>query len=184
MKVFFAFVLFLLLSVPPAARGMLRVDPQEHGETKPRLNDSKSNSGTDTAVNLARFRRELITLPYYGLFDWLEVEVLPGDTVVLRGQVVRPSTKSDAERRVSKLESVASVVNEIEVLPLSTMDDEIRIATYRAILTSTVLCSNTRLAPFRRFTSLSKNGRVTLKGVVARDMDRQLAYTAGRPGRV
>ncbi|MEY2458126.1 MAG: hyperosmotically inducible periplasmic protein, partial [Acidimicrobiaceae bacterium] len=44
-----------------------------------------------------RIRHELATLPYYGVFDWLQFEVRPDNTVVLRGQVVRPTTKSDAE---------------------------------------------------------------------------------------
>jgi len=47
-------------------------------------------------------RHELATLPYYGVFDWLEFEVQPDNTVILRGKVVRPTTKSDAEARVKK----------------------------------------------------------------------------------
>src|SRR5688500_19654523 len=61
-------------------------------------------------------RHELVTLPYYGVFDWLEYEVQPNGTVTLRGQVVRPSTKSDAEGRVKEIEGVTSVINQIETL--------------------------------------------------------------------
>ena len=68
-------------------------------------------------------RHELATLPYYGLFDWLEFEVLPDNTAVVRGQVVRPSTKLDAEARVREMDGVAKVINEIQVLPLSPQDD-------------------------------------------------------------
>src|SRR4051794_22328714 len=64
-------------------------------------------------------RHELATLPYYGVFDWLEFEAQPDGTVVLRGQVVRPSTKSDAEARLKQIEGVKNVSNEIEVLPPS-----------------------------------------------------------------
>src|ERR1044072_2353461 len=64
-------------------------------------------------------RHELVTLPYYGVFDWLQFEVRPDNTVILRGQAVRPSTKSDAEARVKDIDGVSKVVNEIEVLPLS-----------------------------------------------------------------
>jgi hypothetical protein len=77
-------------------------------------------------------RHELVTLPYYGVFDWLQFEP-QGDTVILRGQVVRPSTKSDAESRVKDIEGVAKVVNEIEVLSVSPSDDRLRLALYRAI---------------------------------------------------
>src|SRR2546427_3968549 len=89
--------------------------------------------GHTTALIADEVRHQLITLPYYGVFDWLEAEVPPDDTVILRGQVTRPTLKSDAEARVRSLESVANVVNKIEVLPVSTMDDDIRLATYRAI---------------------------------------------------
>src|SRR5262249_60573034 len=56
-------------------------------------------------------RKELVTLPFFGVFDWLEGNVTPDGTVVLRGEVTRPTTKSDAERRVEKIEGVEKVVN-------------------------------------------------------------------------
>src|SRR6185369_17435906 len=64
-------------------------------------------------------RHELRMLPYYGVYDWLEFEVQRDNTVVLRGQVVRPTTKSDAEGRVKDVDGVSKVNNQIEVLPLS-----------------------------------------------------------------
>ena len=54
-------------------------------------------------------RHELVMLPYYSLFDWLQFKVNDDDSVVLLGQVTRPSTKSDAERRIKKLEEVSKV---------------------------------------------------------------------------
>src|SRR6266478_1382497 len=78
-------------------------------------------------------RHELAMLPYYGVFDWLEFEVRPDNTVVLKGQVVRPSTKSDAEGRVKSIDGVSRVVNEIQVLPVSPNDDRLRVALYRSI---------------------------------------------------
>jgi len=78
-------------------------------------------------------RHELATLPYYGVFDWLQFEVRPDNTVVLRGQVVRPSTKSDAEARVKSIDAVSGVVNEIQTLPPSPEDDRLRIALYRTL---------------------------------------------------
>src|SRR5712672_2088409 len=88
---------------------------------------------TPQAVNaniIREVRHELATLPYYGVFDWLEFVVQPDNTIVLRGQVVRPTTKSDAEARVKEIDGVSRVVNEIEVLPLSGVDDRLRIAIY------------------------------------------------------
>ena len=63
-------------------------------------------------------RHELVMLPWFGVFDNLEFQV-NGDEVVLSGHVTRPTLKTDAGRVVSRIEGVAKVVNNIEVLPLS-----------------------------------------------------------------
>src|ERR1044072_3127937 len=63
-----------------------------------------------------KVRKELVTLPWYGVFDNLAYEI-NGSTVTLSGQVVQPSTRKDAERRVKRLAGVERVVNNIEVLP-------------------------------------------------------------------
>src|SRR3989454_250359 len=86
--------------------------------------------GHTTALLADEVRHQLVTLPYYGVFDWLEGEVLPDDTVILRGQVTRPTLKSDAEARVRSLESVANFVKKKEVLPVSPMAGNIRGGTY------------------------------------------------------
>src|SRR6476659_10861937 len=76
-------------------------------------------------------RHELVMLPYYGVFDNLAYRV-DGSHVTLLGQVTRPTLKSDAENVVKDIEGVERVENHIEVLPLSSMDDGVRIATYRS----------------------------------------------------
>jgi len=77
-------------------------------------------------------RHQLVMLPWYSVFDNLAYKV-EGDKVTLYGQVTRPSLKSDAESAVKSIEGVASVVNNIEILPPSPMDDQLRRAIYRAI---------------------------------------------------
>jgi hyperosmotically inducible protein len=125
-------------------------------------------------------RHELATLPYYGVFDWLEFEVKPDNTIVLRGQVVRPTTKSDAEGRVRKIDGVSQVVNEIEVLPLSPQDDRLRLALYRAIYNwnSPLFRYATQAVPPIHI--IVSRGRATLKGVVATKADATLAYMRAR----
>ena len=125
-------------------------------------------------------RHELVMMPYYGVFDWLEGKVLPDGTLTLQGAVTRDTTKSDAEYRAKKVEGVSEVKNEIEVLPISPSDDAIRIAMYRAIFNynSPLFRYATRAVPPIHI--IVKNGRVTLKGFVASEMDKQLAYTAAR----
>src|SRR4030088_2398726 len=77
-------------------------------------------------------RHELLMLPYLDVFDNLAFKV-DGYNVTLLGSVTRPTLKSDAERVVKGIEGVEKVDNQIEVLPLSPNDDNIRMAVYRAI---------------------------------------------------
>jgi len=125
-------------------------------------------------------RHQLVTLPYYTVFDWLQAQVKPDGTVTLMGEVTRPTTKDDAESRVKKLEAASRVVNNIEVLPLSPMDDELRVALYRAIFRfdSPLFRYGTQSVPPIHI--IVKNGRVTLKGTVLNQGDSQIAYMAAR----
>ena len=45
-------------------------------------------------------RHQLVTLPYFSVFDWLQAEVRPDGTVTLMGDVTRPTLKDDAVARV------------------------------------------------------------------------------------
>jgi BON domain-containing protein len=126
-------------------------------------------------------RHQLVMLPNYGVFDWLEGAVLPDGKVVLRGEVVKPTTKSDAEARVKKIEGVRTVDSRIEVLPLSSNDDKLRLAVYRAVFSyDSPLFTQYAVQAVPPIHIVVKNGRVTLKGGVGRQMDGQLAYTAAR----
>jgi hyperosmotically inducible periplasmic protein len=127
-----------------------------------------------------QIRHELATLPYYGVFDWLEFEIQPDNTVLLRGQVVRPTTKSDAEGRVKDIEGVSRVVNQIETLPVSPSDDRLRLALYRQIygFNSPLFRYATQAIPAIHL--IVNRGHATLKGVVANKGDAQLAYVRAR----
>jgi hyperosmotically inducible periplasmic protein len=119
-------------------------------------------------------RHELVMLPFYGVFDNLAYKVDPDGTVTLLGQVSRPTLKSDAENVVKRIEGVERVVNNLEVLPTSINDDNIRRAVYRAIYGNSVL-SMYQLRAVPPIHIIVKNGHVTLEGVVARAMDKQVA---------
>jgi hyperosmotically inducible protein len=118
-------------------------------------------------------RHELVMLPYYGVFDNLAYRV-DGTTVTLVGQVTRPTLKSDAENVVKDIEGVEKVVNQIEVLPLSGMDDRIRLATYRAVYGTQGL-DRYALNAVPPIHIVVSNGKVTLEGVVANEGDKNLA---------
>ncbi|MFY9554938.1 MAG: BON domain-containing protein [Blastocatellia bacterium] len=129
---------------------------------------------------IKEIRHELVTLPYYGVFDWLEGEIRPDGTVVLRGETVRPSTKKEAESRLKSIEGIDRVINEIEVLPASSNDDRLRRSTFRALFNdnSPLFRYATQAVPPIHI--IIKNGRATLKGVVATSQDKQLAYIKAR----
>jgi hyperosmotically inducible periplasmic protein len=119
-------------------------------------------------------RHELVMLPFYGVFDNFSYQVAADGTVTLMGQVSRPTLKSDAENAVKHIEGVERVVNNIEVLPTSINDDRIRRAAYRAIYGNSVL-SQYQLRAVPPIHIVVKNGHITLEGVVARQMDKQIA---------
>jgi len=127
-------------------------------------------------------RHELVMLPYYGVFDDLSYRV-DGGTVTLFGAVTRPTLKSDAENVVKRLEGVERVVNNITVLPLSSTDDQIRLATYRAVygFPSLNRYSLNAVPPIH---IIVNNGKVTLTGVVANEADKNAAgiQANGVPG--
>jgi hyperosmotically inducible protein len=118
-------------------------------------------------------RHQLVLLPYYSVFDNLAFQV-QGSKVILMGQVVRPSLKSDAEGVVKNVEGVASVENNIEVLPPSSMDDQLRRALFRAIYSEPALSRYAQSA-VPSIHIVVKSGNVTLEGVADNETDKNLA---------
>ena len=118
-------------------------------------------------------RHQLVLLPYYSVFDNLVFRV-QGSKVILMGQVVRPTLKSDAEAAVKSIEGVTGVENNIEVLPTSPMDDQVRRAAYRAIYGEPAL-SRYALSAVPSIHIIVKNGNVTLEGVADNETDKNMA---------
>jgi hyperosmotically inducible protein len=116
---------------------------------------------------------QLRLLPFYSVFDDLRYKV-EGYNVELSGAVTRPTLKTDAERTVKKIEGVESVTNNIKVLPVSTMDDRIRLAEYRAIYGQATL-NRYALQAIPPIHIIVENGHVSLVGVVANEMDKNVA---------
>ncbi len=117
--------------------------------------------------------KEIIRLPYYGVFDNIAFRV-DGDTVTLMGKVVQPTTRKSAERVVDSIDGVKNVVNNIEVLPLSNFDDSIRLQTLRTLQSGGSL--------YRYFLGANPSvkiivdgGNVSLEGFVANRGDANLA---------
>ena len=150
---------------------------------KNRADRAVTVGGTKGTDRLTReVRHELVMLPYYGVFDNLAYRV-DGSTVTLLGQVTRPTLKSDAGKVVKGIEGVTKVDNRIQVLPLSSMDDGLRIATYRAIFGKPGL-DRYAMQAVPPIHIIVDNGKVTLEGVVATEADKNQSglYANGVPG--
>lgn len=124
-------------------------------------------------------RKEILSLPYYGVFDAIGFEVNNG-TVTLNGYVLRPYTRKDAEESVKDLEGVTNVVNNIEVLPLSPSDDRLRQRLLRAMGGQTGALYRYFLGTNPSIRIIVKNGHVTLEGFADRKSDSDLAYITAR----
>jgi len=154
---------------PPQSNQSVQTPPNGGQAAQP-ADEALSPQSQDKLVR--EIRHELIMLPYYGVFDNLAFR-LQGRTVILEGQVANSILKPDAANVVKRVEGVEKVINNIEVLPPSPMDQRIREQVYRAIY---------NYGPLFKYANLSippihiivKNGNVTLEGVVNNETDKGL----------
>ena len=118
-------------------------------------------------------RHEILSLPEYGVFDNIAFKV-EGYQVTIMGQVTRPILKTEVENVVKQIEGVQKVVNQIEVLPPSTMDDGLRLKLFRAIYGFPSL-EHYALPVIKPIRIIVKSGNVTLEGVVNSEADKNVA---------
>ncbi len=141
---------------------------------------------------------ELLRLPTYGVFDFIAFGVEQGK-VTLVGYAYS-GLKSHAARAVKRVPGVDSVDNQIEQLPASHNDDQIRWATFYRIYSDSFLsryspggpmAARYELLQSRRFPGMQpfgtypihiivKNGRTMLMGVVDSEVDRRMAEIRAR----
>jgi len=136
------------------------------------MNGQKGSRNSDDYLK-REVRHELMSVPWYSVFDNLAYSV-NGDEVTLSGQVTQPTIKTDAENAVKHIEGVEKVNDQIEVLPASPMDDQIRRAEYRAIYSQDLL-SRYGVGNLQSIHIIVKNGHVTLEGVVETQQDKDAA---------
>ncbi len=147
----------------PAPSGPNHIDPYVQG-------------AENEAKLIQEVRHQLVMLPYFGVFDDLGFRVDPVGRITLLGQVTRPALKADAESVIKRIEGVTAVVNNIEVLPLSPMDDQLRRAVYRAVYGDSSLSIRYGYRALPSIHIIVKNGNVRLEGVVANETDRNIAF--------
>ncbi len=168
-----ALTLAAVLGLVFCAAAMLQSAPQQPAQ---RQEQRGQRPMTENARNnlLERINHELVMMPYYGVFDWIEYRLDPDYTVTLGGYVTRPTLKSDAEKLVSKIEGIEKVNNQIEVLPPSGMDDELRQALYRSIFSAQGL-DRYALQSVPPIHIIVRSGRVILAGIVRTEGEKNLA---------
>jgi hyperosmotically inducible periplasmic protein len=161
-KTLSCFALSAMLVIP----GALAAQSQDHNDAFVRGPEGQSRL-------MQEVRHQLVMLPYYSIFDDLAFRV-DGNTVTLMGDVTNPTLKSEAENIVKHIEGVTQVNNQIQVLPPSPMDDQIRHAMFRAIYGDPEIGDRYGHQALPPIHIIVKNGHVRLEGVVANQMDKNL----------
>jgi hyperosmotically inducible protein len=139
----------------------------------PDKNQSSSATGNSEAELANQVRHQLVMLPWYSVFDNLQYTV-QGNEVILSGEVVRPVVKDEAASAVKHIKGVQEVDDQIEVLPLSPFDNQIRRAELREIYSFPSL-QRYGLGTMPSIHIIVKNGHVTLEGVVDNQSDKDVA---------
>lgn len=163
---------FLILSIAVLGFSFVNVHAQ----------DAAADETVDTARLQKQVYKEILKMPYYGLFDSIGFEI-DGDTVILTGKVYNGINQKSAAKRIAKLDGVGNVVNNIEILPPSGFDDRIRVRTAREFanggsLYRYIIGTN----PSVRI--IVDRGHLTLEGFVSNEGDARLAniLAQGVPG--
>lgn len=134
------------------------------------------DTGPEGIVRAAR--KDILTYPFYTIFDNIVLET-NGNDLVVRGQVTQPYKKSDIGNFLAHIKGVTSLTNDLQVLPVSQYDDQIRLAIARAIYDDPTFINygNQAHPPIH---IIVDNGHVTLVGVVNSEVDRATAMRDAR----
>lgn len=138
-----------------------------------KTNQPAPNGSNHEAWLSNQVRHTLVMLPYYSVFDNLEYRI-DGNNVTLMGQVLFPNNKEDVEKAVKRIESVQSINNQIQDLPIDSMDQQIRRAEFRAIYGAPGMDIYV-IRSVQPIHIIVNNGHVTLEGVVANQRDKDVA---------
>jgi hyperosmotically inducible protein len=145
---------------------------------------AQTTSAQDSArTDLQVLRGVQHALMGYGItiFDDIGARVDHG-VVTLTGHVTMPYKRAEILVRVARVDGVARIVADVQVLPPSPFDDELRQRLARAIYGNANFSTYAMMAnpPIH---IIVERGRVTLTGVVQSNVDRMLARTlATQPG--
>jgi len=123
------------------------------------------------AKMVEQIRHELAMMPYWTEFDYISFTTV-GSRVILNGWTVRITNRDTAFNIVKRIEGVEQITNNIEVLPLGSMDMQIR-AGARARLQQ--FLSRYFWGSGSAIKIVVKNGDIILLGVVSSKADSDIA---------
>jgi hyperosmotically inducible protein len=125
-----------------------------------------------------RARHQVLTYYAYTIFDNVQLQA-QGDKLIVSGQVTQPFKKSDLGNILARVRGVATLENDLEVLPVSTFDDHLRYVLARAIYGQSgfELYAVQANPPIH---IIVDNGHVTLEGAVGNELDKTIAGMTAR----
>ena len=152
------------------------VKPEEassipQGDPARLLLDVRTYRTQGSAATFEKVRHELAMMPYITTYDFISFTMV-GNNVILTGWTVRQTNRSEAYNRVKTVEGVDNVVNNIEILPLGSMDMQIR-AGARGRLQK--MLSRYFWGSGSDIKIVVKNGNIILLGSVAKKEDSDIA---------
>lgn len=114
----------------------------------------------------------------YTIFDHIDLNVLEGK-VTLTGRVTHQLKKDEIGARVAKVQGVREIANQIGILPLSPLDQDLRVRIAEAIYNHPLFWHYGQMSrpPIH---IIVENSRVTLEGVVSNEAERSLANSRAR----
>ena len=141
-------------------------------------NDIQVNAGSEVSDQQlqAKLQKSInYDMVGYGTtaFDAIGVQVHDG-VAVLSGHAYGPVDASDAVAIVENTKGVRDVINNIEIDPVSPMDDQIRLAVFRKVYSFPML-SQFAMDPVKPIRIQVANGHVTLYGTVDTEAERNAA---------
>src|ERR1043165_5391344 len=138
-----------------------------------------SSTATDAALREKLADKLRYDRVGYGiLFNNLTLDVQNG-VATIGGQVRDYPSRDSALAIAQTMPGVKDVVDNIEVLPTSIMDDDLRVRVARAIYGNSVL-SRYATDPQKPIRIVVANGRLSLYGVVDSAMGKQIAVTQAK----
>ncbi len=156
----------------------VRAARHQHGVREVMNDITVSPSGVTPRQILKKARYNVLTYPFYTIFDHITLAA-QGNRLIVGGQVTQPFMKSDLGNILADIKGVTYMKNNIKVLPLSFMDDHVREEIAERIYGDPVFANYANQAnpPIH---IVVDNGNVTLYGVVNSNVDRQEAMIDAR----